>query len=639
MEKKSITDNFLGHLLRPRHSLSIRLLLVVILTSIAQADHGERPNILWLTSEDNSPFLGCYGDEIANSPNIDKLAAEGVVFDRAYSNAAVCAPARTTLILGMYPTSLGAEHMRSEAPIPSFAKFYPHYLKQAGYYCVNNSKTDYNLAEHTSDWDESSKNAHWKNRPDGKPFFAIFNDTTTHESRLHPKRHTIPLGADPDKVRVPAYLPDTPTTRNRIATYYNRIEEMDRHVGERLKELEEAGLSDNTIVFYFSDHGGVMPRSKRFLYDSGTRVPLVVRIPKRWARLSPFKAGTRTDETVGFIDFAPTLLSIAGAKIPTHMQGRAFMGSQRSQETEYAYLFRGRADERIDFKRGLANGRYRYIRNYLPHLATGQKLEYLWDNPATEEWHERFKAGETNQAQSAFFLPAPPEELFDTQADPDEVRNLAHDPSHREILLRLRKENQAHLLRTKDTGFIPEAMLIEWSRMSGQTPYDIARKTELYPLDKIIELADVLVTTPSTARTRIHDALRSANPVRQYWGLIHCLTLRDIENTLEDQVRDLAATSPAAAVRITAIEYLARIGKMDPRPSLIDVLSHNSNPIAQLQAINVLEAKEVRSRYPAAENALRKTLENWSLERKPDGSQWQNRYRSYPARIVNMMFE
>ncbi|MEM9160749.1 MAG: sulfatase, partial [Verrucomicrobiota bacterium] len=336
------------------------LLLIFSLTVVASLQAKDLPNILWLTSEDNSPFLGCYGDELANSPNIDRLAKEGILFEKAYSNAAVCAPARTTLILGMYPTSLGAEHMRSEAEVPSHIQHYPHYLKKAGYYCTNNSKTDYNLDHANNGWDESSSKAHYRNRPKDSPFFAIFNYTTTHESRLHPKRHTVPMGADPEKVRVPAYIPDTETSRERIAVYYNRIHEMDKQIGERLDELEEAGLADDTIVFYYSDHGGAMPRSKRFIYESGTRVPLVVRFPKKWAHLSPFQAGSKTTEMVGFVDFAPTLLSLAGLKIPEHMHGRAFLGEQRSPETEYTYLFRARADECLDFKRGLTDGRYRY---------------------------------------------------------------------------------------------------------------------------------------------------------------------------------------------------------------------------------------------------------------------------------------
>ncbi|MCB1123777.1 MAG: sulfatase-like hydrolase/transferase, partial [Verrucomicrobiae bacterium] len=220
------------------------------LFSAVNSTAADKPNILWIVSEDNSLYINCFGDKLAKTPNIDGLAADGVRYKMAYSNAAVCAPARTTLILGMYPPSVGGEHMRSQVPLPGFIKSYAKYLQEAGYYTTNNSKKDYNLDQDFPGWDESSNNAHWKNRPAGKPFFAIFNTSDTHESRLHPSRHTFPLGADPAAVHVPAYLPDTPTVRNRIATYYHCISVMDDFVGEKLKELEDAGLAEDTIVFY-----------------------------------------------------------------------------------------------------------------------------------------------------------------------------------------------------------------------------------------------------------------------------------------------------------------------------------------------------------------------------------------------------
>ena len=609
--------------------------LLIILALTAYVSGVERPNIIWITSEDNSPFLGCYGDELANSPNIDGLAENGVLYRNAYSTAAVCGPALTVLILGMYSPTLGGEHMRSQTPLPSFAKLYPQYLQEAGYYTTNNSKKDYNIDQDLPGWDESSPKAHWKNRPEGKPFFAIFNTTTTHESRLHPSRYTFPHGADPAKVHVPAYLPDTPTVRDRIATYYHRITEMDAFVGEKLKELEDAGLAEDTIVFYYSDHGGVMPRSKRFIYDSGTHVPLVIRFPKKWQHLSPNKPGTETDELVGFVDFAPTLLSLVGANIHKHMQGRAFLGEQRAKPAEYAYLFRARADERIDFKRGLTDGRYRYIRNYLAYLPTGQHVNYLLDNPATPEWEALFKAGKTNEAQSAFFLPAPLEELFDTQADPDEVNNLADDPAHRDTLLRMRAANRAHLLNTRDTGFMPEALMVEWSRGSGKTPYQIGQDDVQYPLEEIMDAADALLDRGKKAMPDLVKLLNSDDPLVQYWALVNCMVLGKDASRATRRIKELTQ-SPIASTRIAAAEHLARIGKMDPRPVLNDVLLNNPNVLARLQAINALD--HVQEKYPYDKNVFEKSMVIWPTNgNELEAADWMGRYKAYDVRVMEYL--
>jgi arylsulfatase A-like enzyme len=614
-------------------SITRFVFLFIVVSSSALAQ--DRPNILWITSEDNSPFIGCYGDKLAKTPHIDNLAANGVLYKHAYSTAAVCGPARTTLILGMYPPSVGGEHMRSQTPLPSFIKLYPQYLQEAGYYTTNNSKKDYNIDQDLPGWDESSRDAHWKNRPDGKPFFAIFNIGVTHESNLHPSRHDeYPLGADPAKVHVPAYLPDSENTRNRIATYYHCISEMDTLVGECLAELEDAGLVDNTIVFYYSDHGGVMPRSKRFIYDSGTHVPLVIHFPKKWEHLSPNKSGTQTKEPVGFVDFAPTLLSLVGAEIPKHMQGHAFLGEKRTKPAEFAYTFRARADERIDFKRGVTDGRFNYIRNYLAYLPTGQHVNYLWDNPVAPEWEAMFKAGETTEAQSAFFLPAPLEELFDLENDPDEVNNLAKDPKHRKTLMRFREANRKHLLRIRDTGFIPEALLVEWSRGSGKTPYDIGHDDAQYPLVDIMDAADALLIEGRNALSKLQTLLKSSNPVIQYWALVNCMVLGKNSARATRQIKELTH-SPIVSTRIAAAEHLARMGEADPRPVLNDVLLNSSNVMARLQAINALD--HVQEDYPYDEGVFEKSAAIWPINTNELTADWMGRYKAYDVRVMEFL--
>jgi len=594
----------------------------------------DRPNILWITSEDNSLYINCFGDKLAKTPNIDGLASKGVLYKYAYSNAAVCAPARTTLFLGMYPPSIGGEHMRSQVPLPGMIQSYAKYLQEAGYYTSNNSKKDYNIDQDFPGWDESSNKAHWKNRPAGKPFFSIFNIGVTHESNLHPSRNTHPLGADPAKVRVPAYLPDTPTVRNRIATYYSCINQMDTLVGESLKELEDAGLAEDTIVFYYSDHAGVMPRSKRFIYASGTHVPLVIRFPKKWQHLSPNQPGTITEEIVGFVDFAPTLLSLVGAKIPKYMQGHAFLGEQRTTEAEFAHTFRARADERIDFKRGVTDGKFNYIRNYLAYLPTGQHVNYLYDNPAMPEWEALYKAGKTNKAQSAFFLPAPLEELFDLEADPDEVNNLANDPKYRDALLRFRKANREHMLRIHDTGFVPESLMIEWTRGSGKTPYDVGSNEIQYPLADILDTADALLDDGNKALPKLLKDLKSDNPIIQYWALVNCMVLGKDASRATTQIKALTS-SPIAATRIAAAEHLARLGKADPRPVLHEVMLYNSNVLARLQAINALD--HVQDKYPFDPEVFKKSQAIWPTSNKDLTADWMGRYSAYDVRVMEFL--
>ena len=386
----------------------------------------ERPNILWITSEDNSPLFGCYGDPLATTPNLDRLAEQGVRYTNAYATAPVCAPARNTIITGMYASALGNANMRSNYPVPESIKFYPQYLRAAGYYCTNNSKEDYNTVKPDDVWDESSNTAHYKNRKPGQPFFAIFNLTVSHESRVH---YTVlkdreELKHDPAKVKLPPYHPDTPEMRHCWAQYYDQISELDRQAGEIIKELEDAGLAEDTIVFYYSDHGGVLPRSKRFLYNSGTHVPFIIRFPEKYQHLAPGKPGTTVNRMISFVDLAPTLLSLSGVDVPERMQGDAFLGDQKTKDPQYVLGIRNRMDERIDLMRSLRDERFLYIRNYMPHRPYGQYLRYLWRMPATRSWEKEYLEGRCNEVQSRFWQEKPAEELYDVKADPHNVNNL-----------------------------------------------------------------------------------------------------------------------------------------------------------------------------------------------------------------------
>ena len=321
--KKVLSGPALCH---PRATHMKRALSLLLVTVYAVAAELPRPNILWITSEDHGQQMGCYGDALATTPNVDKLAARGMIYTHVWSCAPVCAPARTTLISGIYAQSTGGEHMRSLVAFPAGKKMFPQLLRDAGYYCSNNSKEDYNLAKPGKVWDESSKKAHWRNRTTGQPFFVVFNSEKSHESKIRARPHT--LIHDPAKVRVPPYHPDTPEVRRDWAQYYDIVSEADADAGKLLVQLDADGLAENTIVFYFGDHGSGMPRSKRWPYDSGLRVPLVVFIPEKFKDLRPpdYKVGGTSDRLVSFVDCAPTVLSLAGVKAPEWMQGRAFLG-------------------------------------------------------------------------------------------------------------------------------------------------------------------------------------------------------------------------------------------------------------------------------------------------------------------------
>ncbi|HEX9786139.1 MAG TPA: sulfatase [Opitutaceae bacterium] len=325
-----------------------------------------RPNILWLVSEDNTcDYVGPYTDSsgLAHTPHIDSLARDGITFDRAYTQP-VCAPSRNTIITGRYASAMGTQHMRSNQPLPEGVRFFPELLREAGYFCTNNAKTDYNTRTSWAHaWDENSNTAHWRHRKPGQPFFAVFNFEQSHESRLFLRQ---PLTTDPAKVRVPAYLPDTPAIRADIAQYYDLVGQADRAIGRVLAQLEEDGLMEETIIFYYSDNGGAVAGTKRFLNEAGTHVALVVRFPEKYAAMAPAKPGTHSDELVNLVDLAPTVLGLAGLPLAPQFHGRAFAGPARSPAPEYSYFFADRIDARYNLVRAVTDGRYRYIRNYHP---------------------------------------------------------------------------------------------------------------------------------------------------------------------------------------------------------------------------------------------------------------------------------
>ncbi|MSU64761.1 MAG: sulfatase [Opitutus sp.] len=554
---------------------------LALTSSAARAAAVERPNILWLVSEDNIPILGCYGEPLARTPNLDRLAKEGICYEKNYSPAPVCAPTRSSLITGCYATSLGTQHMRSQRALPEGFKFFPEYLRAAGYYCTNNAKTDYNTSTDFSHvWNASSRQAHYKNRAPGQPFFAVFNHESSHESVMHQRK---PLITDPAKVVVPAYLPDNAETRADLAQYHDQIAIMDGQIGAKLRELEEAGLAEDTIVFYYGDNGGVLPRSKRFMYENGLHVPLIIRFPKKFQHLAPAAPGSRSTELVNFVDYAPTVLSLVGLPLPAHLQGRAIAGPARGPAREYDYQFRGRMDERYDLSYAVTDGRHRYIRNYLPHVPAGQHVDFLWRQASMREWAKLYSAGKLNAVQSAFFRERAPEELFDLAADPDNVRNLAADPARRAVLERLRAAHHAHLLRIRDAGFMPEPMMVPLA--GARSPRTITQNEAIYPLARLVDLIDRLQLPPAPAPKDLAAALADPLPIVRYWGTMAALRAPAVAApTLERLLAD-----PEPLVRLGAAQALLRGGESATAwKAIADCVAPDQRAELRLAAMNVI---------------------------------------------------
>jgi len=575
-----------------------------------------RPNVLWITCEDTGPQLGCYGDRYAVTPNLDRFASGAVRYRTAWSNAPVCAPARTTIISGMYPPATGSENMRSMTTLPAGMRMYPCYLRDAGYYVSNNVKEDYNL-EHTGRvWDDSSKRAHWRNRATGQPFFSIFNLTITHESQIRARPHT--WVHDPARAPLPAYHPDIPEVRQDWAQYYDNVTTMDREAGEILRQLEADGLERDTIVFFYGDHGSGMPRSKRWPYNSGLRVPLLVRIPERFRHLAPkdYAAGGVSGRLVSFVDLGPTLLSLCGVRPPAHMHGHAFMGEHEAPEQSYLYGFRGRMDERYDLVRSVRDRRYVYLRQYMPHRTYGEHLSYMFETPTTRRWKELYDQGKLKPPQTHFWETKPAEELYDLEEDPDEVRNLASSPRHQDVLRRLRQAQQNLAREIRDVGFLPECEV--HSRSKGSTPYQMGHNPRLYPMERVMSAAEGASRSEDMAA-----ALRDPDSAVRYWGVLGLLMRRQAPSP--EFLRD-----PAPAVRIAAAEALARYGGEDGLKAALPVLAdlaqvdrHGTHvALLALNSIDVLGSKAAPLRDQLAALKLKDPAVH-------------QRFGGYPNRLVD----
>ncbi|WP_417731188.1 sulfatase-like hydrolase/transferase [Rosistilla oblonga] len=609
------------------------VLLLLCATTACWAAAGsaaERPNILWITSEDHGPEMGCYGDEFATTPNVDALAKKGMRYKLAWSTAPVCAPARTTLITGLYPPSCGGQHMRSMAQLPESIPLYPALLSKAGYYCTNNNKQDYNVRPQGElGWADSSRKAHYKNRDPEQPFFAIFNETCSHESKIRTRPHK--QIHDPAKVRVPAYHPDNEDTRRDWAQYYDVVTQADATAGKLLRELDKQGLTDSTIVFYYGDHGSGMARGKRWTYNSGLAVPLVVYFPEKWRHLAPkeYQTGGVSDRLVGFVDLAPTLLSLAGVQPPEWMQGQAIAGKYETEAPKYMYGFRDRMDERYDFIRTVTDGRFQYIRNFNPHFIYGQFVSYNFQTPSTAAWKRAYDAGLCNAAQSHFWNLKPAEELYDLQADPDEVNNLADSPDHQQKLGELRDALYQWCHDIRDVGFLPEGEI--HSRSEGSTPYEMARDETKYPFEKIFAAADLATHRNPEDLDQLKSLLTDSDSAVRYWGAVGILNRGGDAVNASKQALLAALGDDSPYVRVAAGYALGKFGDKEMQRQgiecLIDVAPSKpgTNVFAAIAALNAIDKLDEKVAFAKAE-----------IDKMPVGEivSPDKRYGGYPQRLL-----
>ncbi|MCA9176277.1 MAG: sulfatase-like hydrolase/transferase [Planctomycetales bacterium] len=553
----------------------------------------ERPNVVWILSEDNSVhYLRHYGAPFGAMPVVERMAAEGITFNHAFSCAPVCSVARTTLMSGMLAPRVGFQYHRRAKPahLPAGAELFPAYLRTAGYYTTNNRKKDYNVVEGTV-WDASSGAAHWRNRPQpATPFFHMQTTTVSHESSLHFAKAEMKregaLSTPASQVQLSPVHPDTPTFRFTHARYFDRVKLADDEVGKIVRQLEQDGLLADTFVFYFGDHGGVLPGSKGYLFERGLHVPLVVRIPENWRDRVSLPTGSRTDGFVSFIDFGPTVLSLCGVPIPGAMDGKPFLGpnvdARELHARDETFAYADRFDEKYDFCRSLRKGKLKYIRNYQAYYPHALQNNYRYKQLAYLEWRELFREGKLNPSQARFFLPKPVEELYDVEADPYETRNLAEDPAYREQLLGLRKRLQSRVKQIHDLSFLPESTMVAKALQDG-VAYG---REHAGSIDRYVDTVDLALLPYDEARKPLEAALRDDDALVRHWALVACNCFG--ESARDQRQRAVELTKDADnMVRVRAAEFLGILGE-DCRATIRDVLATTEDPIEALLALNTV---------------------------------------------------
>ncbi len=599
-----------------RNTISILFTIFIFGCSAKQ----EQPNIVWICAEDITTMLGCYGDPNARTPNLDAFAEKSVRFTNAYATAPVCAPSRSCIVTGEYATSLGTQHLRSEVQIPESVIPFPKLLREAGYSCTNYDKQDYNFTD-TTIWNESSKNAHWKNRTEGQPFFAVFNIGITHQSGIFGDDQTYQKRiskyashikkVNSESLQIPPYFPESEKIRKLWARYYTNVQIMDIQFAERIAELEKENLLDNTIVFFYSDHGTGMPRAKRALYDSGLKIPLLVYVPKKYAKKFNMKAGTENNRMLSFIDFAPTILELAGVEIPQQLIGKPFISYKDGEDKEYVFGTSDRVDEAYEMARTIRTKKYRYIRNFLSYTPLLQPNFYSDKSAIMKELYRfRNSSALTQEQQTLFQNQRQPEELYDLEKDPHEVNNLAGNPEYETVLKEMRIHLHDEMVKSFDTGLMPEPEMMNLSM--DLTPYKLTRNEKIYPIQEILKACDLTVK-PDLTESEIIEKLNHKNGFVRYWAVvaIECMEeyspaiLSELDKLLQDELK---------TVQIEAAKTLIKAGKIENINTILKFMEDEDKTV-QLFATRAFE--EIWKNLPGIPDKVEKIYA--SLKKSTDG--------------------
>jgi len=606
-------------------SIPVFILLIVLMSCSSNTEEEnvplDPPNIIWFMSEDNSQYLGVYGNRDVKTPTLDSMARESVMYRNAYSNAPVCSPSRSGIITGVYPVSMGTQEMRTNVAIPDEIRYYIDYLKEQDYYLTLRAKRDYNIAGRKGDswgplnsgeedltdaWDQDEM---WdlpdalKNRREGQPYHMFYNTFQTHESRIHGpevgKQNFLQtfkyLGedvadslwntieqVDPESITIPDYLPDLPEVRSDLALYYTLMSAMDLEFKMFLKYLRESGELENTIIIYSSDHGGVMARSKRFAMETGLKVPLFIWFPEKYQHLAPAKPGTTLDDMVSLMDVPPTMLDLAKAEIPAYMNGTSLL-QRDTTENNLAFGFRGRMDETTDMVRTIRQDNYRYTQTFYPHRPDGQNIRYLWNASHLGAWQKLHEEGKTNDTTAMFFNTRAAEGLYDVENDPYQINNLAEDPQYAPIVAKMRDTQVAYLKEIGDLGFIPEGILFERYKEDSVL---YARQYDKASLSSIIESAVNATLSPSPGM--INRLVENPEPAYRFWGAMGALQMARQGEDASRQLVELA-TDENQDVRATAAEGLYYSGQKDEAQQLLFELLASDNPYVLIRVLGTIE--------------------------------------------------
>ena len=556
----------------------------------------KKPNFLWLISEDNSKhFLKLYNEHGAAMPNVEKLAQHGLIFDNALSNAPVCSTARTTLATGAYGPRIGTQFHRpaQKVNLPQGLTVFSTQLKNAGYYTTNNAKLDYNFIEDSKEWDESSKKAQWQNRKPNQPFFHMQTWKDTHEHKLHfplTDLETVATKHDPNLVELFPIYPNTELFRYTQARYLDAHQIVDKKIGEVMAKLEQEGELENTFVFYFGDHGGVLPASKGYIYERGLSVPLVVRIPKNFQHLVAQDmqnvSNKRVSGIVNFIDFGPTLLKLAGLNKATQHDGSAFIGKDISlasvNKRDTSFSYEDRMDEKYDFVRAIRVGKFKYVRRYLPHYPDALFSEYRYKQAAAVEWKDLYRQGKLNANQSAFYEPKSAEQLFNIETDPHEMNNLANEPAYKNTLVSLRTKLNVQLKSMPDLSFYPESFLAK-EAFNDTEAFAHDNKSQI---SELIDIANMQYQPVSESKKELTTLLNSKNEWKRYWALMVLTSYGEQAAMFIPDIKALYKSELNLLNKAKAIEFLTLFNEIDTVKALTAIINQSQSDIETLEILN-----------------------------------------------------